>query len=91
MDLYVFVKYFMHGIAFSLLFLILGLAVLFLTAVLVTIGSFIGLIIGFGILMLAVGGLNCFLAEVIWSVQAKTSFWSLFFQPLMSIFQGLRM
>ncbi|MDH5495239.1 MAG: hypothetical protein OEY24_06000 [Candidatus Bathyarchaeota archaeon] len=82
MDLFVFAKYFMHGIAFSLLFLVLGLVVLFLTAVLVTIGSFIGLIIGFGILMLAVGGLNCFLAEVIWGVQTKTSFWSLFFHGI---------
>jgi hypothetical protein len=82
LDWTVFAKYFVHGIAFSLLFIVLGLVVLFVTVALVAIGSLIGLIIGLGILMLAIGGLNCFLAEVIWGVHAKTSFWSLFFHGI---------
>jgi len=70
-------KYFVHGIAFSFLFLVLTFVLLFILVFLVALGSFIGLIIGFGILMLTVGGLNYFLTEAIWGVETKTSFWSL--------------
>ncbi|UCE15346.1 MAG: hypothetical protein JSV12_05565 [Candidatus Bathyarchaeota archaeon] len=69
-------KYFVHGIAFSFLFLVLAFVLVFILVFLVAVGSFIGLIIGFGILMLTVGGLNCFLTWVIWGVEIKTSFWS---------------
>ncbi len=73
----VFAKYFTHGIAFSLLFVVLALVGIFIIAFLTLIGSFIGLIIGLGILMVAVGGLNCFLADIIWGIETNTSFWSL--------------
>jgi len=69
-------KYFVHGIAFSFLFLVLAFVLVFVLVFLVAIGSFIGLIIGFAILMLTVGGLNCFLTGTIWGVAANTSFWS---------------
>jgi hypothetical protein len=70
-------KYFVHGIAFSFLSLVLAFVLVFVLVFLVAFGSFIGLIIGFGILMLTVGGLNYFLTEAIWGVETKTSFWSL--------------
>ncbi len=70
-------KYFLHGIAFSLLSIVLvfvvGLVLLFLVAI----GSFIGLMLGLAVLMLAIGGLNCFLTDVIWDLQTKTSLWNL--------------
>jgi len=69
-------KYFVHGIAFSFLFLVLAFVLVFILVFLVAVGSFIGLIIGFGILMLTVGGLNCFLTEAIWGMETNTSFWS---------------
>jgi hypothetical protein len=69
-------KYFVHGIAFSFLFLVLAFVLVFVLVVLVAFGSFIGLIIGFGILMLTVGGLNCFLTGAIWGEETNTSFWS---------------
>lgn len=73
----VFAKYFVHGVAFSLLFLVLFFMFAFLLVFLVAFGAFIGLIIGLGILMLIVGGLNSFLADVIWGIETNTSFWSL--------------
>ena len=72
-----FAKYFVHGIAFSFLFLVLAFVLFFLIFFLIAVGSFIGLIIGFGILMLVIGGVNSFLADVIWGVETSTSFWSL--------------
>ena len=70
-------KYFVHGIAFSLLYLVLALVLVLVLGFLIVVGSFIGLIIGFGILMLTVGGLNCFLTGVIWGEETNTSFWSI--------------
>jgi len=69
-------KYFAHGIAFYVLFTILTLAWLFGFIVLTILGSLIGLIIGLGILLLIVGGVNCFLTSLLW-FPVKTSLWSL--------------
>ena len=69
-------KYFAHGIAFYVLFTILTIAWLFGFIVLTILGSLIGLIIGLGILMLIVGGVNCFLTSLLW-FPVKTSLWSL--------------
>jgi hypothetical protein len=79
LDWGVFAKYFVHGIAFSFLFLLLGIVTFLLFVVLVAIGSFIGFLIGLLILMLAIGVLNCFLAEIIWSAHTKMTFGSLLF------------
>ena len=69
-------KYFVHGIAFSLLFTILAIIWAFILLILVSLGWFIGLIIGLGILMLIIGGLNSFLTDLLW-FPVKTSFWSI--------------
>ena len=69
-------KYFVHGIAFSLLFTILAIIWAFILLILVSLGWFIGLIIGLGILMLIIGGLNSFLTDLLW-FPVKKSFWSI--------------
>lgn len=69
-------KYFVHGIAFSFLFLILAVAWVFILIFLVAIGFFIGLIIGLGLLFLIVGGLNAFITSLLW-FRVKTGFWDL--------------
>ncbi len=69
-------KYFVHGIAFSFLFLILAVAWAFILIFLVAIGFFIGLIIGLGLLFLIVGGLNAFITSLLW-FRVKTGFWDL--------------
>lgn len=74
-------KYFIHGIAFSILFLILGIAWTFAFAFLVIIGFVIGLIIGLGLLFLMVGYLNSVITMNLW-FEVKTSFWDLFFHGL---------
>ena len=67
-------KYFVHGIAFSSLFLILAVAWTFTLIFLVAIGFFIGLIIGLGLLFLIVGDLNAFITSLLW-FKVKTGFW----------------
>ena len=69
-------KYFAHGIAFSLLFTILTIAWFFGLTILTVFGAFIGFIIGLGILMLIVGGVNSFLTSLLW-FPVRTSLWSL--------------
>lgn len=74
-------KYFVHGIVFSILFLILTLAWVFVLVLLTAIGFIIGLIIGFGLLLLIVGFLNSGITSLLW-FEVKTSFWDLFFHGL---------
>lgn len=69
-------KYFVHGIAFSLIFTLLAIAWIFGFLMLIILGSYIGLIIGFGLLMLIIGGLNSVLTSILW-FPVKTSFWSI--------------
>lgn len=59
-------KYFIHGIAFSLLFLVLGFMWAFVFALLIGLGSFIGLIIGFALLFLIIGYLNSEITKWLW-------------------------
>lgn len=61
-------RYFLHGIAFSALLLILGVAWAVIVVFLVAFGSIIGLILGFVLLFFIAGGLNVFLTESIWHV-----------------------
>ena len=70
-------RYFLHGIAFSLLGLVLLFAWAILLVFLMTVGSFIGLIIGVIVLLLFIGGLNAFLSGIIWSLNVKTGLMSL--------------
>jgi len=59
-------KYFIHGLAFSILFLILGIVMVFILAILVSLGSIIGLIIGIGLLFLSMGALNGAITDLLW-------------------------
>jgi hypothetical protein len=69
-------KYLFHGIAFSFLYLLLFIAWSFVLGILIVLGSFIGLIIALGILMLITGGLNIFLTSLLW-FPLKTAFWDI--------------
>jgi hypothetical protein len=70
-------KYFLHGIAFSVIFVGLAIFWIVILAVLVMFGSFIGLIIGFILLFLIIGGLNSFLTVRIWDFSTRTGWTSL--------------
>ncbi|MDH5482029.1 MAG: hypothetical protein OEY22_04005 [Candidatus Bathyarchaeota archaeon] len=65
-------RYFLHGILFSLIFLGLGFVWVITFVLLVSIASFIGLVLGIIILFFILGGLNVFLTEKIWSMYVKT-------------------
>jgi hypothetical protein len=67
------VRYFLHGIAFSLLFFVLVFFGVFLTFFLVTIGSWLGLIIGIVFILFLMGALNVGLTEIIWGTMIGTS------------------
>jgi hypothetical protein len=66
------VRYFLHGIAFSLLFFVLVFFGVFLTFFLVTIGSWLGLIIGIVFILFLIGALNVGLTEIIWGTMVGT-------------------
>jgi len=70
-------KYFLHGVSFSLLMLVLGLAWAILFVILAAVGFIIGLIIGLVVLFILVGGLNSFLTDMIWGIPIKTDWKSL--------------
>jgi len=71
------VKYFLHGLAFSVIFLLLAFVWAFILAILVVTGLVIGLIIGLILLLFIIGGLNSFLTGFIWSIPIKTGWKSL--------------
>lgn len=70
-------KYFFHGISFSILLLLLTFAWIFIAAILMVTGYLIGLIIGFVILLFLIGGLNSFLTDLIWDIPIETDWKSL--------------
>jgi len=65
-------RYFLHGIAFSVLLLLLGFVWAVILVVLVVVGLFIGLIIGLIVLFFIIGGLNAFLTDFIWSIPVRS-------------------
>jgi uncharacterized membrane protein len=69
-------KYFVHGCAFSLLYTFLVILWVFGLLILTAVGSFIGLALGLGLMMLLIGGLNAFLTSLLW-FPVNTSFWSM--------------
>jgi hypothetical protein len=73
---FILAKYFVHGAAFSLIFTALVFLWIFGYFMLIVLGSLIGLVIGLGLLMLIVGGINCFLTNALW-FPVKTSFWDI--------------
>jgi hypothetical protein len=64
-------RYFVHGIAFSILLTLLGIAWAILLVILMIAGAFIGLIIGFILLFIIIGGLNIFLADILWGIVVR--------------------
>jgi len=70
-------KYFIHGIAYSIIMTVLVFVWVLVTVLLVAVGSLIGLIIGVILLFIVLGGLNCFLTVSIWSISTKTAWTSL--------------
>lgn len=71
-------RYFLHGISFSGIFIVLAIAWAFIFAALIVLGAYIGLIIGFLVLFLLIGGLNTFLTWLIWNISMKSNLKSLF-------------
>ena len=65
-------KYFEHGLLFNVLYLFLGIAWVFILALLVVAGFIIGLILGLILFVLVVGGLNAFITSHIWGVEIDT-------------------
>lgn len=70
-------KYFLHGILFSIIMLVLAFVWTLIFVLLIAVGLFIGLIIGVIVLFLILGGLNSFLADLIWDISTKTEWMSL--------------
>jgi len=70
-------KYFLHGILFSLLILVLVIVWVFISAILILTGYFIGLIIALILLFLGIGSLNSFLTRLVWSIPIKSGWISL--------------
>ncbi len=70
-------KFFVHGLLFSLLFTLLAFAGIFALLVLVTLGSFIGLILGLGILIVFLAVSNNVIVMFVWDFEMKWSFLSL--------------
>jgi hypothetical protein len=74
--------YFVHGLLFSVLSLILGFGSIFFLAVLVLTGFIIGLILGLIVLIVIVGWINAVLTSWLWKINIKTGLLSLFGQGL---------
>ena len=68
-------KYFLHGISFS--FLLLVLAIVWIIIAVALVGFIIGLIIGLLVLFYIMGGINAVLTDLIWGVSIKTDWKSL--------------
>ncbi len=70
-------KYFMHGLAFTVI--LYGLTFVWTSVLpfLTAIGSRIGLVVGFVVFIFILGGLNSLLAQNIWSFSIKTKWTSL--------------
>jgi hypothetical protein len=69
----------MHGIAFSILYLILAIVWFVALVFLVMVGLFIGLIIGLLVLFWIIGGLNTLLADAVWGMSLRSDWKSLLF------------
>ena len=75
-------KYFLHGVAYSLLVIGLTFVSILLLVALVVIGSILGLLLGFLIMIMGVGYVNSFLSGYFWDIQTPTKWSSLFVHGL---------
>ncbi len=78
LDLKILSKYFMHGFAFSILFFAMFVIWIVALVGLIVTGAMIGLLIGFGLLILIVGYLNTIITDFLWFA-VDQEFWSLLF------------
>lgn len=70
-------KYFIHGLAFSLLFLVLGFVWGVVFVFFAVLGGLIGLAIGFGLLFPTIGYANSVITREMW-FDVRMEFWDLF-------------
>lgn len=75
-------RYFLHGIAFSILFPLLGLVWVIILVIFVMVGALIGLIIGFIVLFFFIAGLNTLLTDFIWSTTIESGWRTLLIHGL---------
>jgi hypothetical protein len=75
-------RYFLHGIAFSILFPLLGLVWVIILELFVMVGALIGLIIGFIVLFFFIGGLNTLLTDFLWSTTIESGWKTLLIHGL---------
>jgi len=75
-------RYFLHGIAFALIGILLLFAWLVVGIALILLGSFIGLILAFLLLVFMVGAINTFVSSHVWGFSMKTSLGSIFLHGL---------
>ena len=71
-------RYFLHGLLFSLISLMLVFVWAFFAVALIFIGSILGLIIGIVLLFFIFGGINTYLMQGIWGISIKGNLLSLF-------------
>jgi len=76
-------KYFLHGVAYSLLVVGFVLVWIFLLVALVVIGSILGLLLGLLVMVMGVGYLNSLLSGYFWKIQTQTKWSSLLVHGLM--------
>ncbi|MGD0495889.1 MAG: hypothetical protein ABSB28_07580 [Candidatus Bathyarchaeia archaeon] len=75
-------RYFLHGIAFSILLLLLGLVWVIILVMLVVVGALIGLKIGVIVLFFFIVGLNTVLTDFIWSTTIESGWKTLLIHGL---------
>ena len=71
------VKYFLHGLVFSIFMIVFVFVWVFLLLFLVIVGMFIGLCFGCCILFVGIGAMNSYLAEYFWSITTNREWKSL--------------
>ncbi len=75
-------KYLVHGVTFSLLFTFFVIGLTLFSVVLMVFGSFIGLIIVIGLMILMIGSINIEITERLW-FSVKSEFWDILFHGLL--------
>jgi hypothetical protein len=79
MQLKTFGKYFLHGILFAILYILIYFIWTPIQVLLVGLGSIIGLIIGIGVLLFMLGYVNEGLGYYLWDIESETGFWGTLF------------
>ena len=79
-------RYFLHGIAFSILFFLLALVWLIILAILIVVGSIIGFMVGFILLFFFMAGLNTVLTDLIWETTIESGWKTLLIHGLALFF-----